>query len=435
MPPSPPMPASREGSSSSIFPPWMESARASRPEAPAGAEPPPTNPKATAARQKTPSRKRGRSRRRGAADRDLAEKSSCVEPDHQALLQSISAVLTRRIEDNDEHSQGQITHPLFCEDTHTEEPAEDEFNVIFPEMHFQALSFPTLYTLKKLRPPPRPPPSYPVPAMSTVKEFIENIWHRARLTPQSLVICLVYIDRLEARSEGAILHARSWRPIIFSSLLLASKVWHDVSYWNSDFSTICPMFTTRNINQMERAYLQLLQYNTIISASQYASYYFSLRTAALQTPSTLTSGSGSTKRPPGTDNNFRRKYFMTLNVPSASTIERKTMAVAGAIDELGTERSTSGAAILAKKSAARTRGEGNTDTAVTTEGGPGPSKQLAITRSSSTMAMPDFGTLPSIGDSPAEKVVMSYGARDKPTAPRTQPNTLVEYLSMSLCIM
>ena len=59
------------------------------------------------------------------------------QPGPQALLQSISAVLTRRIEDNDEHSQGQITHPLFCEDTHTEEPAEDEFNVIFPEMHFQ----------------------------------------------------------------------------------------------------------------------------------------------------------------------------------------------------------------------------------------------------------------------------------------------------------
>ncbi|EOD40280.1 hypothetical protein EMIHUDRAFT_260166, partial [Emiliania huxleyi CCMP1516] len=31
----------------------------------------------------------------------------------------------------------------------------------------------------------------------------------------------------------------------------------------------------------ERAYLNLLQYNTIISASQYASYYFSLRTAAI----------------------------------------------------------------------------------------------------------------------------------------------------------
>ena len=46
-----------------------------------------------------------------------------------------------------------------------------------------------------------------------------------------------------------LLHARSWRPIVFASLLLASKVWHDVSYWNSDFSSICPMFNLRNINR------------------------------------------------------------------------------------------------------------------------------------------------------------------------------------------
>lgn len=65
-----------------------------------------------------------------------------------------------------------------------------------------------------------------------------------------------------------LLHARSWRPIIFSALLLASKVWHDISYWNSDFSTICPMFTIRNVNKLERTILELLSYDTIISSSQ-----------------------------------------------------------------------------------------------------------------------------------------------------------------------
>lgn len=37
---------------------------------------------------------------------------------------------------------------------------------------------------------------------------------------------------------------------------VACQVWHDISYWNSDFSSICPMFHVRNINRMERAYLQ-----------------------------------------------------------------------------------------------------------------------------------------------------------------------------------
>ena len=48
------------------------------------------------------------------------------------------------------------------------------------------------------------------------------------------------------------------------------------------------------MNRMELAYLKLLEYNTIISSSQYAQYYFSLRHALRQidvpipsTPSTV----------------------------------------------------------------------------------------------------------------------------------------------------
>ena len=72
-----------------------------------------------------------------------------------------------------------------------------------------------------------PPQKYTVPDARTIATFLENIRQKARLTPQALVITLIYIDRLEARSEGVLLHARSWRPVVFASLLLASKVWHD----------------------------------------------------------------------------------------------------------------------------------------------------------------------------------------------------------------
>mmetsp|Transcript_45880 Transcript_45880/g.147757 ORF Transcript_45880/g.147757 Transcript_45880/m.147757 type:complete len:151 (-) Transcript_45880:1930-2382(-) len=93
------------------------------------------------------------------------------------------------------------------------------------------------------------------------------------------------------------------------------------------------MFTTRNINLMERAYLNLLQYNTIISASQYASYYFSLRTAAIAIASPqkpeAPSSPGQIAR--GRDN-FRSKYFLTLNVPSAKGLHEKTLAVAGSLE-------------------------------------------------------------------------------------------------------
>eukprot|EP00900_Chrysochromulina_parva_P020366 jgi/Chrpa1/2963/Chrysochromulina_OHIO_Genome00013544-RA len=214
----------------------------------------------------------------GAAEESsrLAAASTCVEPDHRELIRSVATVLYRRIRDN-ETADSKVITPLFCEDTHTEPEPEDRYEVTLPLYHQQLLSFPTLYVMRKLPPLKLPPPNYPVPSVHIIATFIENIRQKARLTPQSMVITLIYIDRLEARSEGVLLHARSWRPVVFASLLLASKVWHDISYWNSDFQSICPMFNVRNINRMERAYLTRLEYNTIISASQYAQYYFSLR--------------------------------------------------------------------------------------------------------------------------------------------------------------
>ena len=182
--------------------------------------------------------------------------STCVEPDHRELIRSVASVLHRRVRDN-ETEENKLILPLFCEDTHTEPEPEDRFDVVLPLLHLQLLGCPTLYTLRKRPPPPATPRNYPVPSAHTVATFIENIRNKARLTPQSLVITLIYVDRLEARSEGVLLHARSWRPVVFASLLLASKVWHDISYWNSDFSSICPIFHIRNINRMERAYLQV----------------------------------------------------------------------------------------------------------------------------------------------------------------------------------
>ena len=113
-------------------------------------------------------------------------------------------------------------------------------------------------------------------------------------------------------------------------------MWHDISYWNSDFSTICPMFNLQNINRMERAILQLLQYNTIVSSSMYASYYFALRAAARHHEAGTRRGrvhrtdadppgtpAGGARRA-GTSENFRSKYYMAISVPGASRLHDRS---------------------------------------------------------------------------------------------------------------
>jgi hypothetical protein len=128
----------------------------------------------------------------------LRPPSTCVEPDHRELIRSVSVVLHRRIRDN-EDAESKLLLPLFCEDTHTEAPPEPDYEVSMPALPVQSLGFVSLYALTELLPPPVIPRVYEVPSVATVCDFIENIWHRARLTPQSVVICLIYVDRLEAR--------------------------------------------------------------------------------------------------------------------------------------------------------------------------------------------------------------------------------------------
>jgi len=55
-------------------------------------------------------------------------------------------------------------------------------------------------------------------------------------------------------------------------------VWDDKCLLNVDFTKICSSYTIKDINNLEKQFLEMLQYNVYISASLYASYYFELRT-------------------------------------------------------------------------------------------------------------------------------------------------------------
>ena len=61
-------------------------------------------------------------------------------------------------------------------------------------------------------------------------------------------------------------------------MIVAQKVWDDKSLLNVDFSLICSAYSLKDINKLEKQFLELVQYNVSISASLYASYYFELRT-------------------------------------------------------------------------------------------------------------------------------------------------------------
>ena len=86
----------------------------------------------------------------------LPSVSTCVEPDHRELIQSVGVVLARRVRDN-ETNEMKLAPSAFCEDFHTEPEPADSYDVVIPLLHLQAFGGPTLYTLSRVLPPPPMP--------------------------------------------------------------------------------------------------------------------------------------------------------------------------------------------------------------------------------------------------------------------------------------
>lgn len=95
---------------------------------------------------------------------------------------------------------------------------------------------------------------------------------------ECIIITLIYLERLKLATGGRLVVRReNWKSLLLACIMMASKVWDDLSMQNVDFSQICPYFNLKAVNAFETALLEILMYEVRVSASCYAKYYFHLR--------------------------------------------------------------------------------------------------------------------------------------------------------------
>jgi hypothetical protein len=92
---------------------------------------------------------------------------------------------------------------------------------------------------------------------------MRTIFLRAQIEDECVIMSLIYLERL-LKVSGLILSPTSWRSIMLSSMIMASKVWDDLSMWNVDFSKVCKSFTLKRINELELAMLELMHVSTVV---------------------------------------------------------------------------------------------------------------------------------------------------------------------------
>ncbi|KAM6156444.1 cyclin-Y-like protein 1 [Erethizon dorsatum] len=117
------------------------------------------------------------------------------------------------------------------------------------------------------------------PEHKSIYRFVATIFKAAFFPAECAIITLVYIERLLSRAEIDICPT-NWKRIVLGAILLACKVWHDEAVWNIDFCRTLKDISLKDINELERHYLNLLEFNCNVSASVYATYYFDLRSLA-----------------------------------------------------------------------------------------------------------------------------------------------------------
>ncbi|CAH0475987.1 unnamed protein product [Peronospora belbahrii] len=242
-------------------------------------------------------------------DRRLNELRSPSDLENTSMfhMEETVAPVSDKEEDVEERTKTSIISSPRLVDLPVEETFREE-QFVTPQYKYTFVRLPrvhpmTVYRMEKIT------SKRHVPSVEEIFRFCKNLFNKAQLSAECTIVCLIYIERLMEQANVPLL-AATWRPIVVCGLLLASKVWQDLSSWNVEISNIYPQFSLHSINRLERLFLHHIQWDLYISATVYAKYYFALRSLTEK-------------------KDFRRRYNYTMRVnpPNSKRLEERSAAV------------------------------------------------------------------------------------------------------------
>lgn len=118
------------------------------------------------------------------------------------------------------------------------------------------------------------------PSAEDIAAYSKYVTVASKMENETPIIALVYIERL-LRKTGILINKYNWKRFLLVCLCVASKVWDDDSLENIHFPKVMSDVTLTMINKLEQIFLDLfLDYDLVVKGSEYAKYYFIMRTLA-----------------------------------------------------------------------------------------------------------------------------------------------------------
>ena len=106
--------------------------------------------------------------------------------------------------------------------------------------------------------------------------FMRKIFDKMQLATECIIISLIYLEKLMIKGRIEIRYC-NWKPLFFTAILLASKFWEDINFWNVDYVDAINLYPLKSINRLESEFLSLCDFNLFVSAELYLQYYLAVR--------------------------------------------------------------------------------------------------------------------------------------------------------------
>jgi len=112
------------------------------------------------------------------------------------------------------------------------------------------------------------------PDTESITKTLKWLFRVLQIEPQCCVVAAIYLQRVMAK--GVVVTVHNYEPLLLASVLLATKIWDDMSTINEDFAKAMPHFTLPLLNRLESRFLNRLRWDCFVSRMEYTKFYFGL---------------------------------------------------------------------------------------------------------------------------------------------------------------
>ncbi|EGR28252.1 hypothetical protein IMG5_180520 [Ichthyophthirius multifiliis] len=105
----------------------------------------------------------------------------------------------------------------------------------------------------------------------SIKDYLLRIHKCSNCAQESFILALIYIDRLTERHKNFLLNSYNIHRVLITSIMLSIKFYDD-RYYNNEYYGKVGGISIQEINQLERDFLQLINFRLHIHPSIFYKY-------------------------------------------------------------------------------------------------------------------------------------------------------------------